>query len=245
MSNKRLINILSILLILVVIFVVFTEVSKQDKGKFPVPAPTGSHATAKAGPLKSYDTTDAYLDDMKLAPASCNFIVKDAESGLVLPDPKCSPGSINSNVTQENIDQTICKSGWTDTLRASSSVMSRAKKQSMDSYQIAEDRANGVSTYKVNGKTYTINFAKTKNTKKNGVVEFDHIVSLQLGGSNAASNLYPEPPKTGARGTTNTKDDVENKLNDAVCARKVSLAQAQSAIASDWTTALQVTGVAK
>ena len=31
-----------------------------------------------------------------------------------LPDPKCTPGSIDPVVTQANIRSTICKGGWTD-----------------------------------------------------------------------------------------------------------------------------------
>jgi len=67
--------------------------------------------------------------------------------------------------------------------------------------------------------------------------EYDHLVSLELGGANSVSNLWPEPNKSGATGTTNPKDAVENTLHKAVCSHQVTLAAAQQAIAHDWVTA--------
>jgi hypothetical protein len=68
--------------------------------------------------------------------------------------------------------------------------------------------------------------------------ELDHLVSLELGGSNDEANLWPEIGKV-----PNPKDTVENDLHDAVCSGKVTLAAAQQAIASDWTTAEQRLGL--
>jgi hypothetical protein len=70
--------------------------------------------------------------------------------------------------------------------------------------------------------------------------ELDHLVSLELGGSNDASNLWVE---TGS--IPNPKDAVENALHDWVCAGGAGVAQgrlasAQVAIAYDWLTAEQV-----
>lgn len=50
-----------------------------------------------------------------------------------------------------------------------------------------------------------------------------------------------EPPSPGHQpgsGPTNPKDAVQNKLHQALCAGQVTLARAQQAIATDWTTAL-------
>jgi hypothetical protein len=65
-------------------------------------------------------------------------------------------------------------------------------------------------------------------------LEIDHIVSLELGGSNDVANLFPEPGRGIA--TYHDKDRLENRLHDLVCAGKVPLRTAQRAIASDWTT---------
>ena len=55
---------------------------------------------------------------------------------------------------------------------------------------------------------------------------------LELGGSNDATNLWPEYPPT-----PNPKDKVEGALNAAVCGGRVSLVAAQDAIAANWMTA--------
>lgn len=65
-----------------------------------------------------------------------------------------------------------------------------------------------------------------------GTYEVDHFISLELGGSNAVTNLWPEPyePHPGAR----DKDKVENYLHDQVCNGSMTLQQAQDAIRTDW-----------
>jgi len=65
-----------------------------------------------------------------------------------------------------------------------------------------------------------------------GEYEVDHIVSLELGGSNDIANLYPEAaePKPGFH----EKDQVENYLHDLVCSGKTPLSQAQEVIRTNW-----------
>lgn len=65
-----------------------------------------------------------------------------------------------------------------------------------------------------------------------GEYEVDHLVSLELGGSNDISNLWPEAaaPKPGFH----EKDQVENYLHDQVCAGAISLQAAQQQIATNW-----------
>ena len=62
--------------------------------------------------------------------------------------------------------------------------------------------------------------------------EIDHLISLELGGSNDISNLWPElaDPAPGFH----QKDQVENYLHKQVCDGKLSLKQAQQEIATDW-----------
>lgn len=68
--------------------------------------------------------------------------------------------------------------------------------------------------------------------EKRGDYEVDHLVSLELGGSNDIKNLWPEAyePRPGAK----EKDQVENYLHRQVCQGKMSLEAAQEAIADDW-----------
>jgi hypothetical protein len=139
--------------------------------------------------------------------ANCKF-----RDGGKLPDSKCTPGSIDPAVTQNNINSTICKSGWTAKVRPPESQTEHAK------YDVA------YPAYHV---------------KQSATSELDHLVPLELGGSNDITNLWPEIGKP----TGNPKDSVENALNHAVCAGKVSLAAAQQDIAANWTTAVTKLGL--
>jgi hypothetical protein len=129
-----------------------------------------------------------------------------------LPDPRCTPGSIDPIVTQANISSTICKGGWTDPHLRPPYAQTHWFK------------------FHVAYPAYGLGWARS---------ELDHLVPLELGGSNDATNLWPE---VGAP-SGNPKDHVENALNAAVCDGRVSLAAAQQAIASDWMTAEKRLGI--
>jgi hypothetical protein len=70
-----------------------------------------------------------------------------------------------------------------------------------------------------------------------GQYEVDHLISLELGGSNDIANLWPEAaePHPGFH----EKDKVENYLHDQVCNGAISLQVAQREIATDWLTVYQ------
>jgi hypothetical protein len=69
-------------------------------------------------------------------------------------------------------------------------------------------------------------------THRAGEYEVDHLISLELGGSNDIANLWPEAadPRPGFH----EKDRVENYLHDQVCSGAMDLRTAQEAIASNW-----------
>lgn len=95
-------------------------------------------------------------------PNTCHLGKKNGQD---IPDPKCTPGATNRVVTQATIGATICKSGWTSTIRPPSSVTGRMKKLSAASYGIT-----GVAG------------------------EYDHLISLELGGDPLdPRNLWVEP----------------------------------------------------
>ena len=142
--------------------------------------------------------------------ASCS------QSYLPLPDPTCQPGAYNPDVTQDTINSTICVSGWTATVRPSTSYTNALKVQQIAAYGYAD---TSTSDY-----------------------EEDHLVPLELGGApKDAANLWPEP-RYGDE-TAASKDSVENKLKKAVCNGTVTLDDARSAMATDWTTALSDLGL--
>ena len=128
-----------------------------------------------------------------------------AGDGGQLPDPHCTPGSVDPAITQADIGRTICRSGYTAKVRPPSSETGKAK------YDVA----------------YPAYGLPSRDTS-----ELDHLVSLELGGSNDISNLWPE-----VGSLPNPKDKVENALHRAVCDGKVSLRAAQQAVATDWMTA--------
>jgi hypothetical protein len=65
-----------------------------------------------------------------------------------------------------------------------------------------------------------------------GEYEIDHLIPLELGGSNSARNLWPEP-YSGVSGA-HTKDDLENRLHSQVCSGVISLAAAQREFVAQW-----------
>jgi len=164
------------------------------------PTPT---STAAPGDLPAGDSSAAMP-----GPGTCKLGSRD---GQPLPDPNCTPGTVNSAVHQDNIKDTICKSGWTKTVRPPTSKTNAMKAASARSYDL------------------------TPGDKS----EYDHLVSLELGGApDDPRNLWVEP------GTIpNPKDAVENKLHAAVCSGLIQLAPAQKAIAGNWVTAFDTVGL--
>lgn len=91
---------------------------------------------------------------------SCRF-----RDGGQLPDPACTPGAIDPAVTQRNIRSTICRAGYTATVRPPESQTEHAK------FDVA------YPAYRV---------------RHSASSELDHLVSLELGGANDIANLWPE-----------------------------------------------------
>ena len=63
-------------------------------------------------------------------------------------------------------------------------------------------------------------------------IEIDHIVPLELGGSNDIANLFPEPGA--GRASYHLKDRLENRLHALVCGGSLALSAARRAIAANW-----------
>ena len=66
-----------------------------------------------------------------------------------------------------------------------------------------------------------------------GEFEVDHLISLELGGSNSIKNLWPESYKTNPW-NAHVKDALEDRLHAMVCRGELPLATAQHEIATDW-----------
>lgn len=125
----------------------------------------------------------------------------------VVQNKKVTPGALNKNVTQANIATTVCKSGWTATIRPTTTYTNKLKDQQL------------ATTYK----SYVAIWGPTP-----GAYEEDHLISLQLGGDpSSEKNLWPQPyADNGAR----KKDVLETALKRLVCAGTIKLVDAQKAI---------------
>lgn len=66
-----------------------------------------------------------------------------------------------------------------------------------------------------------------------GEYEVDHLISLQLGGSNDRKNLWPQSYRTHPY-NAHLKDKLENRLRKMVCKGNMSIQEAQHRIATDW-----------
>jgi hypothetical protein len=89
------------------------------------------------------------------------------KASVSLPDAHCTPGVADRRVTQGNIHSTICRSGYSASVRPPESVTEPEKLASMKAYGDHDSPRH---------------------------YEYDHLISLELGGApNSARNLWPEP----------------------------------------------------
>jgi hypothetical protein len=63
--------------------------------------------------------------------------------------------------------------------------------------------------------------------------EIDHLISLELGGSNKEENLWPQSYLS-SPWNAHVKDKLENHLHALVCSGRVDLKTAQQEISHDW-----------
>jgi hypothetical protein len=163
-------------------------------------------ATRKAPSGLVYSTASGHVVQRQPASGSCHPVGRGLYSR---PDPHCTPGAANPAVTQATISSTVCRPGWTSTVRPPGSITEPEKFASMAAYNLRGSAS---------------------------VYEYDHDVPLELGGAvNDPRNLWPEPDYATRSGFyLNPKDRVENALKRLVCRDAMTLAQAQRLIASNW-----------
>jgi hypothetical protein len=106
-----------------------------------------------------------YTEQPQPAPGTCHY--RTAANGETLPDPNCTPGAISPKVTPDTLDTTICKTGYTKSIRPPASITEIEKRENAAAY------------------------GYTGSLKD---VEYDHLVPLELGGDpNDPRNLWIEP----------------------------------------------------
>jgi hypothetical protein len=93
--------------------------------------------------------------------------LREHQVPVIRADPVRTPGVLNPDVTQANIHSTICRPGWTRTVRPPVEYTNALKARQMRAYLEAPPR----SAY-----------------------QEDHLISLELGGHPTdPRNLWPEP----------------------------------------------------
>jgi hypothetical protein len=129
-----------------------------------------------------------------------------------LPDPACTPGDI----LPENTVDVLCGPSFRTAVIRGSGTTPLQKRSVYRMYGIHPPMLNKGA---------------------NQVCEIDHLVPLELGGADTIANLWPECSEgyAGWNGAGfREKDQFENYLHREVCARRMSLAEAQIEISTDW-----------
>jgi hypothetical protein len=149
-------------------------------------------------------------DTVKLQRNGCKI---QLSHGLPVPDPACTPGAINPNVTVA-----VLKSKGFNTHCDRNQATTAAQKSRTYIYYGIHQPVNNI------GKTQ--------------ICELDHLVSLELGGADTLDNIWPQcgPDSVALRQRYfRMKDKVENYLARQVKKGRMSLEEAQRGIAADWT----------
>ena len=121
-----------------------------------------------------------------------------------LPDPTLTPGAVQPGMAASN----LCPVAHTPTLR---NVTQAKKKAVYAEYGMIPHQGECAPAG----------------------CEVDHLISLEIGGSNDIHNLWPEP-YGGTRWNAHVKDAYENFLHAQVCAGTITLGDAQKEISTNW-----------
>ena len=150
-KSKSITNAIVIIVVIGAVLVAYQRSQRAAINTSSASKATTSHALA---------TDNQGLIAPELPDAACH-------ANGALPDATCTPGAANVNVTQDNIQQTICSSGYTKTIRPTAAFTNNLKAEQMSQYGYTDSiRAH----------------------------EEDHLISLELGGSpDDPKNLWPEP----------------------------------------------------
>lgn len=144
---------------------------------------------------------------LKVLISSLLFTISGITFAGDLPDARLTPGVINTDITQDNIQKTVCVKGFTKTIRPPVYYTNSLKKYQIRQYGYA-------------------------NTDPRDYEE-DHLIALSIGGAPMdEKNLWPQPRKS--EWGADKKDELEFTLFLMVCKNEISLKDAQRAMATDW-----------
>lgn len=174
----------------------------------------GVHAAEKPANCASFkinDTASNPLQQVTLPPAGrCKT---GTSNGFPLPDPTCTPGAINPTVTAQVLQDPDFR---TECIRNDATTESQ-KSETYKWYDLPHPEHN---------------------TGVMQTCELDHLISLELGGSDQLENIWPQCGPSGVvldERYFKRKDTVENYLAKQVKDGLMDLGEAQKGIATDWT----------
>lgn len=150
-----------------------------------------------------------FSDWRKPSDGACSF---RASNGYPVPDPSCTPGGVNPSVTEA----TLADRSWTTKCLRDCETSEAQKHQAY--YWYSQPRPRG-------------------NNGPGQVCELDHLVPLNLGGSDDLGNIWPQcgPDNVDLNSRYfKQKDEVEDYLVNEVRTGHMRLNDAQRAIAQDW-----------
>ena len=138
----------------------------------------------------------------------CIMLLSSIVNADQAPIRSITPGTLNPNVTQENLSSTVCVPGYTKTIRPNSSYTTKLKKQQLEIYGYSD---KDLTHY-----------------------EEDHLVMLGVGGHPTdPRNLWPQ--ERFGKYSAKVKDKMETHIHRLLCSGKITLQQAQYVFLNDWT----------
>ena len=169
----------------------------------------------------------------------------------IYPDPIRTPDAANPQVTQHNIQDTICNRHWsTKLIRPPAGYTSKVKRKQLREYG---DTVHQARAELINPSTGKVDTTRCVSHSDNmACYEEDHLIPLEDGGHPTdPKNLWPEPYNTRVGGTimgAHQKDVVETFIHDEICydipnskktscipaTSSISLRRGKEVLAGDW-----------
>jgi hypothetical protein len=150
----------------------------------------------------------AHYGSHQIAPGSAAPL-PDAKVTPGVPDPVAVADLSKSPHMVDGVERNLCAEDFrTEPIRKSIDDFEKLKAQVCTEYNVASCDAS---------------------------VEGDHLISLENGGcKDCLHNLWPQPVDAPGVVGYHTKDIVENRTHDLICAGKITLEQGQRGLAGDW-----------
>jgi hypothetical protein len=187
-------------------------------------APPVAHASVtcadfpnQAAAQRAHNTRDADGDGIYCESLPCPCLKPGQNTGAQTGKPARPPATFNGKCKRGRLPDHHCTPGVAATADVSK-ICTRGYTERVRN--VSESTKNAV--YREYG----------VRSHSRGQYEIDHLIPLELGGSNSIRNLFAEAasPTPGFH----QKDGLENKLHSLVCTGDLNIRTAQKAIASNW-----------